>query len=638
MMTIVLTFPDGATKTVARDTTPGAVAAALSKSLAKSAVAARVNGALWDLGRPIKSDATLEILTKDAPDALEVLRHDAAHVMAEAVQELFPGTQVTIGPAIENGFYYDFYREEPFTLDDLPKIEQRMREIVSRNEDIVREVWSRDEAIALFRSMGEAFKVEIVQDLPEDAEITLYRQGNFIDLCRGPHLPNTAKLGTAFKLTRLAGAYWRGDATKPQLQRIYGTAWATEEQLKNYLKMLEEAEKRDHRRLGREMGLFHFQEEAPGSIFWHPKGWKLYQTLQHYLRRKMSKAGYEEVSTPLLLDRTFWEKSGHWDKFGAKNMFCCESEARTFAVKPMNCPGHVQIFKQGIKSYRDLPLRLAEFNTLHRNEPSGSLHGMLRVRAFHQDDAHIFCREEQINSEALAFCELLKTVYKDLGFTDIHVKFSDRPATRAGDDADWDKAEAALKEAALAAGLNFTLNPGEGAFYGPKLEFALRDALGRDWQCGTIQCDFVLPKRLGATYVAEDGSKQHPVMLHRAIVGSLERFLGILIEHTAGHLPLWLSPVPVVVATITDEAKAYAEELAAVLRDHDIGVVVDSRNEKINYKVREHSLTKTPFIWAVGKNEVAQQTVAVRRLGAEGQQVLTRAEAIAQLQTVTAIP
>ncbi len=616
-----ITLPDGQTRDVPDNSTGLAIAESIAKSLAKAALAIKVNGDVKDLAYTITGDARIEIVTRDHPDALELLRHDAAHVMAEAVKELYPETQVTIGPAIENGFYYDFHREMPFTPDDLPIIEKRMRDIVARNETITREEWARDTAIAYFKQQGEHFKAELIAGIPGDQAISVYRQGQFLDLCRGPHLPNTGKLGTAFKLMKIAGAYWRGDSTQPMLQRIYGTAWANQEQLDAHLKMLKEAEKRDHRRLGREMGLLHFQEEAPGSIFWHPKGWALYQALESYIKDKMRLAGYQEVRTPILLDQTFWQCSGHWDKF-RENMFVSEAEDRVYAVKPMNCPGHVQIFKQGIKSYRDLPIRLAEFNNLHRYEPSGALHGLMRLRSFHQDDAHIFCREDQINDEAKAFCDLLKTVYTELGFTDVAVKFSDRPVKRAGDDADWDKAEAALREAAEKSGLEFTLNPGEGAFYGPKLEFTLRDAIGREWQCGTLQCDFILPQRLGATYIAEDGQKHRPVMLHRAILGSLERFLGILIEHTAGHLPFWLAPVQVVVTTITSEANDYAQQVFDTIQQAGLRSDIDLRNEKISYKIREHSLAKVPVILTVGKQEMEQETVSIRRLGSQGQEVM----------------
>ncbi|MBL8644915.1 MAG: threonine--tRNA ligase, partial [Rhodospirillaceae bacterium] len=587
--------------------------------------------------RPLEKDADVAIITKKDPDGLELLRHDAAHVMAEAVQELFPKTQVTIGPAIENGFYYDFARSEPFTPDDLEKIEAKMREIVDRDEKIIREVWPRDEAIKYFKSIGEDYKAEIISDLPASEPITVYKQGKWLDLCRGPHLPSTAKLGKAFKLMKLAGAYWRGDSKNEMLQRIYGTAWADEKQLKEYLTMLEEAEKRDHRRLGQEMDLFHLQEEARGAVFWHPKGWTVYRSIQAYIRRRLDDAGYVEVNTPMLVDSVLWQKSGHWEKF-RHAMFTSESEERALAIKPMNCPCHVQIYNQGIKSYRDLPLRMAEFGACHRNEPSGALHGLMRVRAFVQDDAHIFCTEDQVKSETKAFIDLLRTVYKDLGFTDVKVKFSDRPPVRAGSDETWDRAETALKEATAAAGLEWDLNPGEGAFYGPKLEFVLRDAIGRDWQCGTLQADFVLPERLDAEYVGEDGAKHRPVMLHRAILGSFERFIGILIENYAGKLPLWLTPLQVVVATITSDADDYAADVAKTLQKAGLRVETDLRNEKINYKVREHSLGKVPIIAVVGKKEAEERTVALRRLGGNNQEILALGEATDRLRAECAPP
>ncbi|NBT85869.1 MAG: threonine--tRNA ligase, partial [Alphaproteobacteria bacterium] len=578
------------------------VAKSISPRLAKEAVVIRVNGDLWDLTRILPENATIEIVTRQDADGLEVIRHDTAHVIAAAVKELYPETQITIGPAIENGFYYDFFRETHFTLDDFEKIENRMREIVKRDEKFIREEWKREDAIEFFKKAGEYFKAELIESIPAGEIITLYRQGNFIDLCRGPHLPSTARIGTAFKLMKLAGAYWRGDHRNPMLQRIYGTAWATEQQLKDYLTQLEEAEKRDHRRLGSELNLFHIQEEAPGSVFWHPKGWSIYRNLESYVRARLDRTGYVEVKTPQIVDRSLWEASGHWEKF-RDGMFTVESEDKTLAIKPMNCPCHVQIFKQGMKSYRDLPLRMAEFGSCHRNEPSGSLHGLMRVRAFTQDDAHIFCTPEQIVSETKAFCDLLQGIYKDFGFTDIRVKFSDRPEKRAGADEVWDLAEKSLIEAATAAGLDYILNPGEGAFYGPKLEFVLKDTIGRDWQCGTLQVDFVLPERLDANYIGEDGKRHRPVMLHRAVLGSFERFIGVLIEHYAGKFPLWLSPVQAIVASITDEASPYAEELCNQLKLQGIRAEVDTRNEKISYKIREHSLQKVPYILVVGKRE-----------------------------------
>lgn len=613
------------------------VSKSISPKLAKEAVATRVNGELWDLTRILPENATIEIITRQDPEGLEIIRHDTAHVIAEAVKELYPETQITIGPAIENGFYYDFYRETPFTPEDFEKIENRMREIVKRDEKFIREEWKREDAIVFFKKEGEHFKAELIESIPAGEVITVYRQGNFTDLCRGPHLPSTGRIGNAFKLMKVAGAYWRGDHKNPMLQRIYGTAWATEQQLKDHLTQLEEAEKRDHRRLGAELDLFHIQEEAPGSVFWHSKGWSIYRNLENYVRARLEKNNYVEVKTPQILDRSLWEASGHWEKF-RENMFTVESEDKTLAVKPMNCPCHVQIFKQGMKSYRDLPLRMAEFGSCHRNEPSGSLHGLMRVRAFVQDDAHIFCTPEQIVSETKDFCDLLKGIYKDFGFTDIRVKFSDRPEKRAGADEVWDLAEKSLVEAATAAGLEYVLNPGEGAFYGPKLEFVLKDTIGRDWQCGTLQVDFVLPERLDASYIAEDGKRHRPVMLHRAILGSFERFIGVLIEHYAGKFPLWLNPVQAVVAPITDEAATYAQELYNQLREQGLRAEIDTRNEKISYKIREHSVQKVPYILVVGKREAEEGTVAVRRLGGESQQVMKKEEIFAQLVTEGKMP
>ncbi|WP_404383423.1 threonine--tRNA ligase [Caenispirillum salinarum] len=635
---VAISLPDGSVRNYDGPVTGLQVAEDIGPGLAKAALACKVDGALWDLTRPIERDAALAIVTAKDPEGLDLIRHDAAHVMAEAVQELYPNTQVTIGPAIENGYYYDFARDEPFTPDDLEKIEKRMQEIVARDEKIVREVWDRDDAIAYFDNLGEHYKAEIIRDLPEGEEVTVYRQGNWLDLCRGPHLPSTGKLPKAFKVMKLAGAYWRGDARNEMLQRIYGTAWANDKQLKEYLTMLEEAEKRDHRRLGRELDLFHMQEEAQGSVFWHPAGWTLYRKLQQYMRDRLETAGYVEVNTPQLVDRVLWERSGHWDKF-RENMFTAQTEdERTLAIKPMNCPCHVQIFNQGIKSYRDLPLRMAEFGACSRYEPSGALHGLMRVRAFTQDDAHIFCTEDQITSETQAFCTLLQEVYADLGFTDVRVKFSDRPEVRAGSDETWDKAESALKEATEAAGLEWTLNPGEGAFYGPKLEFVLRDAIGRDWQCGTLQVDFVLPERLDAEYVGEDGGRHRPVMLHRAILGSFERFIGILIENYAGKFPLWLAPTQAVIATITQDGDDYARQVLHTLKSAGFRAELDLRNEKINYKVREHSLRKVPFIIAIGKREAEEGTVAVRRLGSKGQEVLALKDFVATLSAEAAMP
>ena len=635
---ISVTLPDGAVRKFDKPSSGADIAADIGPGLARAALAMRVDGELKDLAAVVDRDAKVEIVTREHEDALELLRHDAAHVMAEAVKELFPETQVTIGPAIENGFYYDFARPTPFTPEDLETIEARMREIVDRDETVAREVWDRAEAIRFFENQGEHYKAQIITELPEDEEISVYRQGDFVDLCLGPHLPSTGKLGKGFKLLKLAGAYWRGDSRNEMLQRIYGTAWADERQLEAHLNQLEEAERRDHRRLGREMELFHFQEEAAGCVFWHPKGWLLYRLVENHIRRRIEQEGYIEVATPLLYDRSLWEASGHWEKFREHMFTMAEEQERGLTLKPMNCPGHVQIFKQGIKSYRDLPLRMAEFGSCHRNEPSGALHGLMRLRAFTQDDAHIFCTEDQITSETKAFCGLLRRVYQDFGFTDVVVKFSDRPPVRAGSDAVWDKAEAALRQAVEATGLDYSLDSGQGAFYGPKLDFILRDTIGRDWQCGTLQVDFVLPERLDASYVGEDGAKHRPVMLHRTIIGSLERFIGVLIEHYAGHLPLWLAPVQVVVATITGDADAYAGEVRAALEAAGLRSRLDLRNEKIGYKVREHSLAKVPVIFVVGKREANKRTVAVRRLGGESQEILALAEAVTRLTEEAAVP
>jgi len=624
---VKLTLPDGSVREYDAPVTGADVAADIGPGLAKAALAVKINGEMADMSLPITEDVAFAIVTAKDEDALDLLRHDAAHVLAEAVKELYPDVQVTIGPAIENGFYYDFARDEPFTPEDLEKMEKRMAEIVDRDEQITREVWDRQDAINFFKEMGEHYKAQIIEAIPGDEDIRLYRQGDFIDLCRGPHLPSTGKLGKAFKLMKLAGAYWRGDSNNAMLQRVYGTAWPDKKQLKAYLTMLEEAEKRDHRRLGREMELFHMQDIAQGSVFWHPKGWTLYRAVQNYMRGRLEDAGYVEVNTPQMVDRKLWEDSGHWEKF-RENMFIAESEDRVLAIKPMNCPCHVQIFKTGTTSYRDLPLRMAEFGSCARNEPSGALHGLMRVRAFTQDDAHIFCTEDQITSETKEFCELLLSVYKDFGFEEVVVKFSDRPDVRAGSDATWDKAETALKDATEAAGLEWSLNPGEGAFYGPKLEFVLRDAIGRDWQCGTLQVDFVLPERLDAAYVGEDGEKHRPVMLHRAILGSFERFIGILVENFSGHFPLWMAPVQAVVATITSDADDYAKEVYGALKAAGIRAELDIRNEKINYKIREHSHKKVPAIYVVGKREAEEGKVAVRRLGGKDQEILALKEAI----------
>ncbi len=624
-------LPDGSERQYDAPVTGLDIATSIGKRLARDAVAVRVDGDLWDLTRAIDADVAIEIVTRDSEDGLELLRHDAAHVMAEAVKEIWPQTQVTIGPAIENGFYYDFAREESFTEDDLQVIEDRMKEIVDRDETIEREVWDRDEAVRFFRAQGEEYKAKIIEDIPAGEAITLYRQGEFIDLCRGPHLPSTGKLGKAFKLTRVSGAYWRGDAANEMLQRIYGTAWSSDKQLRTYLTRLEEAEKRDHRRLGRIMDLFHFQEEAPGAVFWHPNGWGLFQNLIGYMREQLEIGGYREVNTPELVSRSLWEASGHWEAFG-DNMFTTETvDGRQYAIKPMNCPGHVQVFKQGITSYRDLPLRLAEFGKCHRYEPSGALHGMMRVRAFTQDDAHIFCTAGQITDESIAVCKQLLNIYKDFGFDDVSIKFADRPEVRVGEDEVWDQAESALLKALEASGLDFTHNPGEGAFYGPKLEFVLRDAIGRDWQCGTLQVDLNMPGRLGASYVGEDGEKHTPVMLHRAIFGSLERFIGILIEHHAGNLPLWLAPLQARVLTITSDADDYARAVVDRLKSADIHADADTRNEKISYKVREHSVAKIPVLLAVGQREVDENTVALRRLGSKRQKVVSLDDAVSEL-------
>ena len=627
----IIKLPDGSERKFKHDVTGQEIAGAIGQGLARDAVAIRVDGELWDLTRSIADDSSVEIITRDTPDGLEILRHDAAHVLAEAVKELWPETQVTIGPAIENGFYYDFAREEPFTPEDLVVIEERMQEIVDRDEKIQREVWERSKAIEFFRGIGEEYKARIIEDIPEEETLTLYQQGDFIDLCRGPHLPSTGKLGKAFHLTRVSGAYWRGDSRNAMLQRIYGTAWANEKQLRQHMMQLEEAEKRDHRRLGKLMDLFHFQEEAPGAVFWHPKGWRLFQTLIDYMRRRQNEAGYQEVNAPEIMDRSLWEASGHWEVFG-EHMYTSDMEdGRCYAIKPMNCPGHIQIFNQGIKSYRDLPYRLAEFGKCHRYEPSGALHGMLRVRAFTQDDAHIFCTPEQITEETIAVCDLILGVYRDFGFDDVLIKFADRPTNRVGDDEVWDQAEAALKQALETSGLEYIYNPGEGAFYGPKLEFVLRDAIGRDWQCGTHQVDLNMPARLGATYIGEDGQKHTPVMLHRAIFGSLERFIGILLEHYAGNLPLWLAPTQAKVLTITSAADEYALDVVARLHDAGITADADLRNEKISYKVREHSVAKIPVLLAVGQHEVDEETVAMRRLGSKKQKVVSVVEAVAEL-------
>ena len=627
-----ITLPDGSVRRFDAPVTGTVLAADIGPGLARAALAMAVDGELRDLGRAIEHDANVRFVTRRDPEALGMIRHDAAHVLAEAVQALYPGTQVTIGPSIETGFYYDFSRNQPFTPEDFGAIEGKMREIVARNSPFEREVWDRDEAIRFFEARGERFKAELIRDLPGTETITLYKQGEWIDLCRGPHMRGTGDVGTAFKLMKVAGAYWRGDHRNPVLSRIYGTAWRDTKELEAHLHQLEEAERRDHRRVGRDMELFHIQEEATGSVFWHPKGWTLYRVAEDYMRRRLNGTGYQEVKTPQLVDRKLWEASGHWDNY-KENMFIArvEDEDTTLALKPMNCPCHVLIFRDRLRSYRELPLRMAEFGSCHRYEPSGALHGIMRVRAFTQDDAHIFCTEAQIADETVRFVELLSSVYRDFGFDSFRVKFSDRPVARAGDDATWDRAEGALKEACAIAGVEYELNPGEGAFYGPKLEFVLRDAIGRDWQCGTLQVDFVLPERLDASYIGEDSARARPVMLHRAILGSFERFLGILIEQYAGRFPLWLAPVQVVVASIVSDAGAYADEVAAALVARGLRAVADTRNEKINAKVREHSLARVPALLVVGRREAEARTVAIRRLGSEAQEVLGLDDAKARL-------
>src|SRR4051812_38034518 len=623
-MMVTLTFPDGARREFPPGTTGLDIAKGISPSLAKRTVAMALDGVVTDLADPIERDAAIEFLGREDPRALELIRHDAAHVLAEAVQSLWPGTQVTIGPVIENGFYYDFFRNEPFTLDDLPVIEKKMREIIARDKAFTKEVWSRDQTKQTFRDMGEQFKVELVDTIPGNEPIKIYRQGDWFDLCRGPHMTSTGKIGNAFKLMKVAGAYWRGDSNREMLTRIYGTAWAKQEELDHYLRQIEEAEKRDHRKLGREMDLFHFQEEAPGSVFWHAKGWTLFQALENYIRRRQKEAGYVEVNSPQLMDSQLWVATGHMQAY-RDMMFLTEKRAddeRVYAIKPMNCPGHVQIFKNGLKSYRDLPLKIAEFGKVHRFEPSGALHGLMRVRAFTQDDAHIFVTEQQIAEETLKVNNMILSIYEDFGFSDVRIKFSDRPEKRIGDDAVWDKAEQALMQALEASGRPWTLNKGEGAFYGPKLEYVLRDAIGRDWQCGTVQVDLNLPGRLGAFYIDDHSNKITPVMLHRAMFGSLERFTGILIEHYAGHFPLWLSPLQAIIATITNDADDYAREVLAAAQRLGLRVQSDLRNEKINYKVREHSLAKVPVLLVVGKKEAETRSVSIRRLGKEGQQVM----------------
>jgi len=636
---VAITLPDGSVRKFDGPVAGADIAAAIGPGLAKAALAIKVDGTVKDLSLPIERDAKIEIVTRTHPAALELLRHDAAHVLAEAVQELYPGTQITFGPATDSGFYYDFVRSEPFSTDDFAKIEAKMREIVDRDEAITRQVWSREDAARWFAEHGEKYKAEWVHEIPDGEEISIYRQGKWLDMCTGPHLPSTGKLGKAFKLLKISGAYWRGDAKNAQLQRIYGTVFPDEKQLAAYLHQLEEAEKRDHRRIGREMDLFHQQEEAAGQVFWHPKGWVLWRTIETFIRDRLAAAGYLEVRTPQLIDKSLFKASGHWDIYG-DNMFkvVIDKGEREFGIKPMNCPGHVQIFRQGLKSYRDLPLRFAEFGSCHRNEPSGALHGIMRVRAFTQDDGHIFCTEEQVTPESVRYCELQMKVFHDLGFNDVIVKLALRPTPRAGTDEVWDRAEEGLRVALRAAGLPFEELPGEGAFYGPKVEFHLTDAIGRTWQCGTLQLDFVMPERLDAHYIGEDGQRHRPVMLHRALLGSMERFVGVLIEHYAGHLPLWLAPRQVVVATITSDADGWAETVCAALGAAGLRAETDLRNEKINYKVREHSLAKVPLLLVVGRKEAVDGSVALRRLGGDKQEVLALEEAVTRLKAEAAVP
>ena len=616
----IITLPDGNNLTFPDKVTGLDVAEKISKSLAKQAMVISVDGDLKDLDYLIEKDCSIKIFTSKNPEGLETIRHDTAHILAMAVQELFPGTQVTIGPVIENGFYYDFARKEPFTEDDLEKIENKMREIVDRNEITKREVWDRNKAITHFKEKGEIYKAELIEAIPENEDVSIYFHGDWHDLCRGPHLSSTGKIGKFFKLTKVSGAYWRGDSNNEMLQRIYGTSWATQKDLDEYLKRIEEAEKRDHRKLGKEMGLFHFREESPGSVFWHEKGWALFQKLINYMRSRQDAAGYKEVNTPEILDRQLWEKSGHWEKYG-ENMYTSETpDEKVFAIKPMNCPGHIQVFNQGLKSYRDLPLRITEFGKVHRYEPSGALHGLLRVRAFTQDDAHIFCSEDQITSECLEVTNLILDIYKDLGFENVILKYADRPEVRVGDDEVWDKAEASLLEAVKASKLEYSINKGEGAFYGPKIEFVLRDAIGRDWQCGTLQVDLNLPGRLDASYVDKDGSKKVPVMLHRALFGSLERFIGILIENYAGKFPFWISPLQTMVIPISEEFNDYAVNVSKKIKDAGISSSVDLKNNNLNYKIRDHSLAKIPVLLICGKKEVDSNSVTIRRLDSNKQE------------------
>jgi len=634
----IIKLPDGKDLTFQSKVTGLEVAEKISKSLSKQALVVSVDGQLKDLTHTIERDCSIKILTSKDNEGLETIRHDTAHILAMAVQELFPGTQVTIGPVIENGFYYDFARKEPFTEEDLNKIENKMKEIIDRNEPTTREIWDRDKAISHFKDKGEIYKAEIIKSIPKGEEVSIYFHGKWNDLCRGPHLSSTGKIGKFFKLTKVSGAYWRGDSNNEMLQRIYGTSWASQKDLDSYLKRIEEAEKRDHRKLGKEMDLFHFREESPGSVFWHEKGWKLFQKLVVYIRNRQEKAGYKEVNTPEILDRALWEKSGHWEKFGEYMYTSQTPDKKIFAIKPMNCPGHVQVFNQGLKSYRDLPLRLSEFGKVHRYEPSGALHGLLRVRAFTQDDAHIFCTEDQITEECLSVTNLILEIYKDLGFKNVLLQFSDRPTKRVGDDKIWDKAEAALLKAIKKSKLKYEINKGDGAFYGPKIDFVLRDSIGRDWQCGTLQVDLNLPGRLGATFVDKDGNKKVPVMLHRALFGSLERFIGILIENYAGKLPFWLSPSQVVVLPIAEEHNKYAKKIFEELFKEGIKCEVDLRNQKINYKIREHSLSKVPLLLICGKKEISNKTVTIRKLGSKKQETIKFSKAIQNIKLSNDLP
>ena len=634
---VSITLPDGNKKQYESPVTGGQIAKDIAPSLFKKALVVEVDGEYQDLTVEIKKDSAVKIITMDDDYALELIRHDSAHCMAMAVQELFPGTQVTIGPVIENGFYYDFARDEPFSDSDLEKIEKKMQEIIDKNPQTTREVWDRDKAIEHFKKIGEHYKAEIIESIPKGEELSVYFHGDWHDLCRGPHLPSLGKIGKAFKLMKVAGAYWRGDSNNKMLQRIYGTCWKTKKDLEDYLHRIEEAEKRDHRKLGKSLDLFHFQEESPGAVFWHQKGWSLFQSLVGFMRDRQTEAGYLEVNTPEMLDKTLWEKSGHWEKF-QEHMYTTDADEKTFAIKPMNCPGHVQVFNQGLKSYKDLPLKISEFGKVHRYEPSGALHGLMRVRAFTQDDAHIFCTEEQITEESLKVTNLILDIYKAFGFENVKLKFSDRPEKRVGDDAIWDKSEKALLEAIKASGLKYEINKGEGAFYGPKIEFVLIDAIGRDWQCGTLQVDFNLPGRLGASYVATDGNKKIPVMLHRAMFGSLERFIGILIEHHAGKFPLWLSPEQVAVLPISSEQNDYADKVKLALEKNGLRSIIDNRNEKINYKIREHSVSKIPILMICGAKEVQNNTITIRRLGEEKQQTINLDEAISDLLSQSVTP